>query len=251
MHNPSFFQRAVAGATALILALSLAAPAAADDDDDDDGDDRRTYQVTIAIVGGFEDNGQPLTPPLIVATEHRHDLFKVGRRASFELQQIAENGNLGPALTEFGDAVGADAPLVPAGSPGDASFDQSVTLTIVADEDERFLSWASMLICTNDGFTGLNSLRLPRRVGGSVTAFTAGYDAGTEVNTEDFADMVPPCQGLIGVSSGEPGTGMTNPALAEGGRIRHHPGISGGADLDPDVHGWTDPVAMVVVTRVG
>ena len=26
------------------------------------------------------------------------------------------------------------------------------------------------------------------------------YDAGTEMNTEDFADMVPPCQGLIGVS---------------------------------------------------
>ena len=45
--------------------------------------------------------------------------------------------------------------------------------------------------------------------------FTNGYDAGTELNTEDFADIVPPCQGLIGVSSEDGGTGMSDPSLAE------------------------------------
>jgi hypothetical protein len=108
-----------------------------------------------------------------------------------------------------------------------------------------------MLICTNDGFTGVNSLSLPNKVGDSVTVLTAGYDAGTELNTEDFADIVPPCQGLVGVSSGEPGTGVSNPALAEGGVIHHHPGIAGGADLVPAIHGWTDPVARVDVTAIG
>jgi hypothetical protein len=109
-----------------------------------------------------------------------------------------------------------------------------------------------MLICTNDGFTGLDSLGLPRLVGDSVTVGTAGYDAGTELNTEDFADIVPPCQGLIGVSSGEPGTGTSNPALAEGGVIHHHEGIQGGADLLPEVHGWDTnaPVAEVTVERI-
>jgi hypothetical protein len=65
------------------------------------------------------------------------------------------------------------------------------------------------------GFTGVDALNLPDRVGRTKVAETAGYDAHTERNTEDFADIVPPCQGLIGVSSGEPGTGQSNPALAE------------------------------------
>ena len=46
-----------------------------------------------------------------------------------------------------------------------------------------------------------------------------------KVNTEDFADIVPPCQGLIGVGSDDEGTGMSNPDLAEGGVIAHHTGI--------------------------
>jgi hypothetical protein len=107
-----------------------------------------------------------------------------------------------------------------------------------------------MLICTNDGFTGLDRVRLPSGVGDTVTLLTNAYDAGTEVNTEDFADIVPPCQGLVGVSSGEPGTGVSNPALAEGGVIHHHEGILGIADLVPAIHGWTDPVAEVVIERV-
>jgi hypothetical protein len=108
-----------------------------------------------------------------------------------------------------------------------------------------------MLICTNDGFTGVSSLRLPHHVGQTFVVRSAGYDAGTEVNTEDFADMVPPCQALVGVSSGEAGTGTSNPALAEGGVIHHHAGIAGIADLVPAVHGWHDPVVEIAVERVG
>jgi hypothetical protein len=44
---------------------------------------------------------------------------------------------------------------------------------------------------------------------------------------------------------------MSNPALAEGGVIHHHPGIAGVADLVPAIHGWTDPVAEITVERVG
>ncbi|MDQ4078414.1 MAG: spondin domain-containing protein [Chloroflexota bacterium] len=107
-----------------------------------------------------------------------------------------------------------------------------------------------MLICTNNGFTGVDTLRLPQQVGETVTVQTDAYDAGTEINTEDFADIVPPCQALVGVSSGDSGTGMSNPALAEGGVIHHHEGIEGDDDLVPAIHGWTNPVAEITITRV-
>ena len=211
-----------------------------------------TYDVTIDNLTA----GQPLTPPVIATHRAATGMFTVGRPASFALKEIAENGNLAPMIAQLGadkhvsDSVAAAAPLVPAGLPGSAKFGDSVTLTVTASKGAKFVSFASMLICTNDGFTGVDSLRLPKDVGDAVVVRSAGYDAGTELNTEDFADIVPPCQALVGVSSGEPGTGSSNPALAEGGVIHHHPGIAGGADLVPAIHGWTDPVAEITVERV-
>jgi hypothetical protein len=211
-----------------------------------------TYEVTVSDLTA----GQPLTPPVVATHRAATSMFTVGQPASFALKEIAENGNLAPMISQVepdkhvADSAAASAPLVPAGLPGSAMFGDSVTLTVSASEGAKFLSFASMLICTNDGFTGVDSLRLPKDVGDAVIARSAGYDAGTELNTEDFADIVPPCQGLVGASSGEPGTGTSNPALAEGEVIHHHPGIAGGADLLPAVHGWTDPVAEITVERV-
>ena len=108
-------------------------------------------------------------------------------------------------------------PIVPANNPGGTGFESSATFMIRARGSARYLSFASMLICTNDGFTGLDSIRLPRK---KLTVFSVAYDARTEMNTEDFADMVTPCQGLIGVSSPDMGTMMSDPMLTEDGG--HH-----------------------------
>ncbi|MGH2952758.1 MAG: spondin domain-containing protein [Solirubrobacterales bacterium] len=216
----------------------------------------RDYDVTITNLT----SGQPLTPP-VAATHHgKHAVFEVGAPASVGVREIAENGNSAPLLAQleadpFGEffdfTESASGPLVPPGVPGDAMFDQQVTLELAASPRAKRLSFVSMLICTNDGFTGLDGLKLPSPVGKSKTVVTDGYDAHTEINTEDYADIVPPCQGLIGDSSGEPGTGTSDPALAEGGVIAHHAGIQGGSDLEPAIHGWTDPVAEVRVERTG
>jgi hypothetical protein len=239
-------RRTVAAAAAATLSLALAAPGLAASS--------RTYEVTIQLVTG----GQPLTPPLIATHSGGTGIFSVGQPASLGVKEIAENGNLAPLMAALEAdpkvshvvAAGAPAPLVPPESPMSVTFDDVVTVTIEAGPGAQYLSFESMLICTNDGFTGLDRMRLPNQVGGSVSVVTASYDAGTELNTEDFADIVPPCQALMGVSSGEPGTGMSDPALAEGGVIHHHPGIVGVADLQPAVHGWTDPVAVVEITAL-
>jgi Spondin_N len=236
---------AVAACAALALAVSAAAASAP----------VATYEVTIENLT----NGQPLTPPLVATHRPATGIFDVGSPASFGVKEIAENGNLEPLRDQLeadkhvaGIAQGG-MPLVPAGLPGSSVGPPTVTLTVTGSEGANRLSFESMLICTNDGFTGVSSLRLPVRIGDSVTVSTNAYDAGTELNTEDYADIVPPCQMLHGVTSGVPGTGMSNPALAEGGVIHHHPGIAGIADLDPDVdaHGWDDPVARVTVERIG
>jgi hypothetical protein len=235
---------AALGAAGLaVLLLAPAAPA-------------REYEVTIANLT----SGQPLTPPVIATHRGRHEVFEVGQPASVGVREIAENGNSAPLLAQLeadpfnrvSDFDESDmGPLVPEGTPGAMMFDDRVTMTITGRARDR-LSWVSMLICTNDGFTGVDSLRLPDRVGDRTRARTNGYDAHTELNTEDYADIVPPCQSLIGDSSGEPGTTVSDPALAEGGVIAHHEGIDGALDdLDVAIHGWTDPVARIRIERTG
>jgi Spondin_N len=118
-----------------------------------------TYEVTVTDLTG----GQPLTPPVVATHRAATEVFTVGRPASFELKEIAENGNLAPMLAALdsdkhvADVAAAATPLVPAGLPGSAMFSNSVTLTVSASEGAKFLSFASMLICTNDGFTGVDS----------------------------------------------------------------------------------------------
>ena len=112
---------------------------------------------------------------------------------SDELQQLAENGNLEPLIEMLQnkngvfDIVHGNAPLVPANDPDSTGLNYSETFVISAEGNARYLSYASMLVCTNDGFAGLDSLRLLMN---SQTLFAMAYDARTEMNTEDFADMV-------------------------------------------------------------
>ncbi len=219
------------------------------------------YLVTVTNLT----YGQPLTPPVVALHKRGADLFDIGRRASTELQEIAENGNLAPmlalldpdsnrnvvAVTHVARGAEGPAPIVPKGNPGKTDFASQQAFILTGGHGANYLSVVSMLICTNDGFTGADSVKLPHRVGQTATYFSAGYDAGTETNTEDFADMVPPCQGLVGVSSKDEGTGMTNPKLAENGVIGLRPGVAGGTDLVAATHGWVDPAVMIFVERIG
>jgi Spondin_N len=208
------------------------------------------YRITIQNLI----SGQPLTPPVVALHRRQLDVFTPGEAASFEVKEIAENGNIQPLVDLLGqqpsvsDVFAGEAPLVPRDRQDETGFDDTITFTLEGGGGARYLSWVSMLICTNDGFTGLDGIALPTQPGQSVTFFTTGFDSGTEMNTEDFADIVPPCQALIGVSSGEPGTGTSNPAIATDDVIEVHQGIVGGSDLLPEVHDWFDPVAQVVVT---
>ncbi|WP_411966980.1 spondin domain-containing protein [Haloferax sp. YSSS75] len=211
----------------------------------------RTYRVTVANLT----TGQPFTPPAVVAHRASVELFAVGDPASEAIKEVAENGNLAPlaelaeSTTDVRGVAVAETPLVPTELPASEMFPYTTTLELKTDSSGAYLSFVSMLIGTNDGFAGLDTVPLPERVNESRSYFAASYDAGTEMNTEMYGDMVPPAQALYGIDSGTEGTGTSNPDLAEDGVVTPHGGIVGDGDLDPDVYGWEDPVALVQVER--
>src|SRR2546425_772156 len=115
----------------------------------------------------------------------------------------------------------------PTGRVG-GSLPTSRTFRIEAAANANRISLAVMLICTNDGFTGLDGVALP---GGfkPLTYYTAGYDAGTEANDELSTIIVDACF-AIGPTTRPPDGNARTPTI---GVIEHHPGIQGVGDLDP------------------
>ncbi len=213
----------------------------------------RTYEVTITNLT----DGQPLSPP--VAVTHRGaPLFKVGRFATPAIEAIAEDGNQALAVNGFtgaldvftfvSDVVDGGEPLTPAGTVA-AGFDDTLTFNITADRRDRF-SLATMLICTNDGFTGADRVKLPNH--GTRTYHLRAYDAGTENNTEMSEDIVDPCSGLGPVAlAGDP-NGNENDAVATSPvrRIRRHQGVDGTVGDLLGVHDWgNEPIAVLTITR--
>jgi hypothetical protein len=200
----------------------------------------RTYTVTVENLT----TGQWLTPPNFAAHGADVQVWRRGQPASPGVQAVAENGDVPVLAAELAasldeadrgvSGVGADAPIPPGGS---------VTFAVTTDQPK--LSIVSMIICTNDGFTGLDSRSLPRWAGDSRTFSVPGYDAGTEVNTELRADIVP-----APFCGGGAGSGVSNPDLAEGGVITKHETLLGVGDL-ADSLDWSGAVAEITVTNNG
>lgn len=207
------------------------------------------YEVTIENLTP----GQPFSPPVVATHRRSANLFRMGHQASPEIEAIAEDGDASSAaallrsLTQTSDVVSLGVPLTPHGSDA-GGFSDTVTFDILARPGDR-LSLATMLICTNDGFAGLDRAKLPRH--GSNSFYAKGYDAGTEMNTELSQDIVDPCSGIGPIPlNGDPNG--NEDALVDSDPhmpIRRHAGIQGSGDLTA-AHDWDGPAAKVTVTRI-
>ena len=115
----------------------------------------------------------------------------------------------------------------------------------------------AMLLPTNDGFVGLDSLRIPR-IPGTYTYFLNGYDAGTEANDELINTTdggTPGVPGIPGAPGEDAGTGGSGAAGVDTNTNVHiHPSVVGDtnpaggiSDLNSTIHRWQNPVAEVII----
>ena len=199
-------------------------------------------------------NGIYFTPLLITAHDGETHLFETGSPASAALQAMAEGGDISELISMVGGedrdtkANPAGGLLAPGGIVSDVYFNTNRTRN-------RYLSLTAMLLPTNDGFVGLDSLRIPR-IPGTYRYYLFGYDAGTEANDEIVngggAPNVPGIPAAPGDDAGTDGSGVAGDDA--NAMVHIHRGVvgdtdpeGGNSDLDSAIHRWLNPVAEVII----
>lgn len=196
-----------------------------------DSNPTSSYEITVTNIT----KGISFTPILAASHSKSISYFTLGEPASNDLATIAESGDIAPLQTTL-DA--SDAVLSTASTAG--LLEPGTSVTFQLDGRFRFnqLSFAAMLLPTNDSFVALNGAALPRK--GSITYLANAYDAGSETNDELCASIPgPTCEGAA-LSPEDEGEGFVFPS----------PGISGEADLPALDYNWMGSVATVTIVKL-
>ncbi|MBX2883945.1 MAG: spondin domain-containing protein [Granulosicoccus sp.] len=220
----------------LAIASAIVVAGCSSDDDDDDAPMTSapgTFQITFTNMT----TGQLMTPPVVALHDASAHLFQVGEVASDAIRDIAEMGS-NDALVAF---AGDNPDLVSgAGVAGTGPFGpgESVTISLSTAVEDQVLSAVNMVICTNDGISGVDSVALPPASDPVLTLNAMAYDAGTRVNEADAQSFFPPpCK-----------VGDTVEAVVEDPRvaIAAHPGQSNLANV-PENSNWDFAAGAMVL----
>jgi hypothetical protein len=215
--------------------------------------------LNFKVTNGQPDGGFSHTPVWLGIHDGTFDTFDAGAAASSDIEAVAELGNTGPITTTF-TGMGPQTTLPgPAGAftPGAMA---SVNIDIANPATNRYLSFLSMVVPSNDLFLG-NGDPLAHELfdaGGNflgpqtITILGADvWDAGTEVN--DITDGAAFVVGIAG-TDGTDENGVIALFLSDPGSGNYLASILGtptaaGYDVT-ELFGAQDVIATIEITAV-
>ena len=194
-----------------------------------------SYQVTITNLT----YAQPLSPVTVVL--HADDkMWMIGTSASNALEKLAEAGD----NTDF---IGQDS-IITSMSDDDVlmpGLSSSITVS-TTDTSATHLSVTTMLVNTNDAFSGLTGLELSNLEVDQENSWNLNvYDAGTEANNEAAGTIPGPADGGIGFDE------MRNDVNV----VTLHPGVVSQDDgltssVLTQAHRFDNPAIKLTITRI-
>ncbi|MBE0364737.1 hypothetical protein PULV_a2495 [Pseudoalteromonas ulvae UL12] len=196
-----------------------------------------TYSFAVSVTNLT--HAQPLSP-IGLALHQEGQFWQTGQSASVALETMAESGDNSALLAQ--DIVLASAsdsaPLMPG---------NQIELMLDTTQLENIkLSLVTMMVNTNDGFSGLNAIDVSQLAVGDLLSFrTVAYDAGTETNSEMAGTIPGPADGGEGFNSEREDRDF----------VRLHSGVVGIDDglsssvLNSD-HKFDNPLMAITITRM-
>ena len=204
--------------------------------------EKTRYEITVTNLT----RGQRFTPPFVVIHKPGVRLFTLGEQVSPQFAALVEDANpselggLLAGLPEVKEVITAATPLA------NLLIDPGKSNTVTVETDTTFnqISLISSLVPTNDAFIAVNGIPGPK---GDITLslFVPAYDAGSERNdelcTSVFGPSLAECRGDGGgehIGGGE-------------GFVHIHNGIHGVGNLNAALRDWRNPVARILIRRLG
>lgn len=191
-------------------------------------------------------NAQPLSPAAIVVHRDGYAIFSVGSSATTGLEELAEGGDnsalLAEAIADSNVVITASsaAPIGPAGS------DTQTVTPLVGELPGLRLSVSTMLVNTNDAFSGVNGIDIgSMAIGDVISVSSIAYDAGTEANSEAASDIPGPAGGGEGFNSAR--DDRADLVSMHAGVVSQDDGFAG-SDLS-NQHRFDNPVMRVRIER--
>ncbi|RCU50840.1 hypothetical protein EZV61_06795 [Corallincola luteus] len=232
MNKQSYFRLGTA-----LLAVAVISGCSDDDDDEIVIVDplMRSYEVEVVNLTA----NQPLSPVAALVHNETIQAWSLGDAALVPLEVMAESGDNSQLLAIEGlwaSASGAGVIMPGASEMMVLSFEEGIDLN---------LTLATMLVNTNDAFTGVNGWGLEQlAVGDSWSTTTMAYDAGTEANSETAATVPGPAGGGEGYAA----------TRDDIDRVYVHAGVVTADDGLTDSalnfsHRFDNPVMKVTITR--
>ncbi|OBU25368.1 hypothetical protein C0Z01_09015 [Photobacterium kishitanii] len=206
----------------------------------DNSSNTKKYTVTVTNLT----NNQPLSPVIAIAYNNDYKLFSIGSPASISLEKLAESGDNSDYIASKEtnknvlDAISGAGIILPGSS-------DTVSLTTSTNTD-TYLSVASMLVNTNDGFIADNKQVLSTLAkGDSITVKLNVWDSGTEANSETAATIPGPAGEGEGFNSVRDDT--QDQVTLHSGVITTEDGLT--TSTLNSTHRFLNPAAQVTITR--
>lgn len=221
---------------AAVLGVAVLGLAACGDDDD-------PVVTTAEYMLTVHNNtaAQPFSPVLAALHNDSAMLWQLGQPASVALEVMAEGGDNSQLMTALADqyAVASTEMVLMPGNSDELSLQAELKSGLL-------LSVATMLVNTNDAFTGVMQIDVSGlEVGESMQLNLPIYDAGTEFNSEAVGSIPGPADGGEGYNA-------ARDDVADA--VSRHPGVVSQADDADSVllpqHRINNRAGSVVVTRI-
>lgn len=183
-------------------------------------------------------NAQPLSP-LALAFHEDGMLFQVGEEASVALETLAESGDNTDFLADgmISQSAAGTGLIMP-------GMSETIMVTLEST-DAELLTIATMLVNTNDAFTGVNALDLSDLMAGeSISLETRSYDSGTEANSELASTIPGPAGGGEGFNSERDDVDFVS---MHAGVVSSDDGLTQSALTQ--AHRFNSPTAMISISR--
>jgi hypothetical protein len=237
---------------ALLIVSSILAACSSDSDNGNVvvtplPDQDAQFEITVTNLT----NAQPLSPVAIMLHNAGFHSFIDGETSSTALELLAEGGDNSEVLAEAQAALQHLAAASTEGPIPPSAISPAVSLSVPADQlDDLRLSVITMLVHTNDAFSGANAANVSgMAVGETRTMNGPTWDSGTEANSETRATMPGPDFG---------GEGFNAERDDPVNLVRFHQSVvtSESAEFGlptsdlRDRHRFLNPTTRITVTRV-